>query len=84
MAKKIACQITFLPIVSKDYLSEIHHVIAMIKASKVEYNIGMLSTEIKGEKDEVFKLIKMIYDAMEERCDFSMDVKYSNVCGQKH
>ncbi len=84
MAKKIACQITFLPIVSKDYLSDIHHVITIIKTSKVEYNIGMLSTEIKGEKNEIFKLIKIIYDEMDERCDFSMEVRYSNVCGQKH
>ncbi|MGM0495182.1 MAG: hypothetical protein ACQERX_00775 [Bacillota bacterium] len=47
-------------------------------------HIDMLFTEIKGEKNELFKLIMVIYDEMDERCDFFMEVRYSNVCGQKH
>lgn len=80
--EKIAsCQISFAPIGSIDYLGEIQQVLNIIRNSGLEHDIGILSTVVRGEKIKVFKLIKDIYDNMEDACNFTMDVKISNLCG---
>lgn len=63
-----ACQITFIPVGSGDYL---------------ENTIGILSTVVRGEKNEILKLITDLYNSMDSICSFVMDIKISNLCGCK-
>jgi len=74
-------QITFTPIGSVDYLKEIDQVLAIIESSGLEIHTGILSTVVRGEKSKVIRLITDIYEALDEVCDFTMDVKISNLCG---
>ncbi len=80
--KIASCQIAFAPIESKKgYLAEIKKVLAIIKASQLESNVGLLSTTLRGNKEKIFELIKEIYDILEPDCGFVLDIKISNVCG---
>jgi len=80
--EKIAsCQISFTPIGSSDYLSEIRQVLKIIKASGLEHDVGAISTVVIGGKDRVFQLVRDIYEAMDDVCNFTIDVKISNLCG---
>lgn len=80
--EKIAtCQISFTPIVSTNYIEDINKVLDIIKSYGVDYNVGMMSTTIKGNKETLLKIINQIFNTMYEICSFTMDVKLSNVCG---
>ncbi|WP_183108711.1 YkoF family thiamine/hydroxymethylpyrimidine-binding protein [Thermohalobacter berrensis] len=81
MEKIASCEISFIPIMSKDYISDIKKVLEIIKSYNLEHNIGILSTTIRGNKDDILKLIKNIYNTMDEICSFTMDIKISNICG---
>lgn len=83
VGKIASCEISFLPVMSEDYLGDIDKVLELIKASDLEYNIGILSTTIRGNKEKIFNLIKEIYDKMDEVTTFTMDIKVSNICGCK-
>lgn len=83
VGKIASCQISFTLIGSIDYLEDIRQVLNIIGASGLKNDIGVLSTVVIGERSEVLKLIKDIYEAMDDACDFSMDVKISNLCGCK-
>jgi uncharacterized protein YqgV (UPF0045/DUF77 family) len=82
--EKIAsCEIAFMPVMSDNYLDDINKVLDIIKAYGLEYNIGILSTTIRGNKEKIFQLIKEIYDTMDEITTFTIDIKISNICGCK-
>lgn len=77
----ISCQISFSPIESADYVSEIKLVIDIIDKSGLENTVGIMSTTIRGAKARIFRLLEKIFDTMENRCSFIMDIKLSNLCG---
>ncbi len=77
----VSCQISFSPIGDADYLPEIKHVLDIIHKSGLENTVGIMSTTVRGAKSEVFKLVEKIFDTMENRCSFIMDIKLSNLCG---
>lgn len=77
----MACEISFIPIQSKDYIADIKEVLSIISDSGLVYSVGAMSTLISGEKDKLFELIKTIYNQMEAKIDFTMQLKVSNVCG---
>ncbi len=81
MEKITSCEISYIPIMSKDYINDVDRVIDIIKSYRLEYNIGILSTTIRGNKEKIFSLIKEIYDGMDEVSSFTMDIKISNICG---
>ncbi len=81
MEKIASCEVSFLPVMSKDYLGDINEVLEIIKGYDLEYNIGILSTTIRGSKENIFKLIKEIYDKMDEITTFTIDIRISNICG---
>lgn len=81
MEKIASCQISFVSIGSNDYIKEINNVLDIIKNSGLENDIGILSTVVRGEKSRVFKMIADIYEAMDNVCKFTIDVKISNLCG---
>jgi uncharacterized protein YqgV (UPF0045/DUF77 family) len=83
MEKIASCQIAFTPIMSDNYIKDIDKVLDIIKSSELEYNIGILSTTIRGKKDKILNLISNIYNTMDGICSFTMDIKISNICGCK-
>lgn len=83
MEKIASCQISFTPIISDNYINDINKVLDIIKKSNLEYNIGILSTTIRGNKEIVLNLINKVYNTMDDICSFTMDIKISNICGCK-
>jgi uncharacterized protein YqgV (UPF0045/DUF77 family) len=83
MEKIASCQITFTPIVSDNYMDDVKQVLEIINSSGLENSVGILSTFVRGEKSKVLKLITNIYETMDSRTKFSMDIKISNICGCK-
>lgn len=82
MEKIATCQIAFAPIDSRNgYNNDIKKVIEIIKSSQLEIAVGLLATTVKGNKNQIFELIKNIYNGLEHDCGFVMDIKISNVCG---
>jgi uncharacterized protein YqgV (UPF0045/DUF77 family) len=81
LEKITACQLSFTPIHSKNYLLDIEKVLDRIKDSGLEYSVGEMSTIMKGNKTKVLSLINDIYDMMSPQCSFVMDMRLSNVCG---
>ncbi|MFC1919859.1 YkoF family thiamine/hydroxymethylpyrimidine-binding protein [Chloroflexota bacterium] len=83
MGKIASCEISFVPVGTEEYLSKINQVLKIIKGSSLENTVGYLSTVVRGEKDRVLALITDIYQTMDGVCDFTMDIKLSNLCGCK-
>ena len=81
MAKIASCEVAFIPIVSKDYISDVNKVVDIIKSYGLEHSVGILSTTIRGDKTKILNLIQEIYNTMDENCGFTMDIKLSNICG---
>ncbi|HZK28937.1 MAG TPA: YkoF family thiamine/hydroxymethylpyrimidine-binding protein [Clostridia bacterium] len=79
--KIASCQVSFIPIGSLDYSREIQKAIKLIEDSGLHHDIGVMSTVVVGEKDAVLGLVADLYHAMDDVCDFTMDVRLSNVCG---
>lgn len=77
----MSCQISFCPIGSADFSSDVNRVLEVIRSSGLDHQVGVFSTVVRGEKDRVFNLTREIYQAMEKNCGFVMDVKFSNLCG---
>jgi uncharacterized protein YqgV (UPF0045/DUF77 family) len=82
MAKKImTCEIAFVPVQSHDYIAEVDAVLDIIRESGLEYNIGEMSTIIKGESYKIFALMERIYNDRYDKSKFIISVRMSNVCG---
>jgi len=81
MEKIATCQIAFTPIVSDNYMEDVKKVLDIINSSGLENSVGVLSTFVRGEKCKVLKLITDIYENMDSKTKFSMDIKISNICG---
>lgn len=81
MEKIATCQIAFTPIVSDNYMEDVNKVLDIINNSGLENSVGVLSTFVRGEKSKVLKLITDIYENMDSKTKFSMDIKISNICG---
>ncbi|MDF2520516.1 MAG: hypothetical protein K0R84_1144 [Clostridia bacterium] len=76
-----SCQLSFIPIQSESYLEDIDTVLHVITASGLEYNVGEMSTIIKGNKARILNLIDDIYERMSVKCSFVIDIRLSNTCG---
>ena len=81
LGKIAACEVSFLPIQSSGTNEHVNKVIELIEQSGLEYNVGAMSTLVRGEKDKLFKLLEEIYAKMDEECKFVITAKISNICG---
>lgn len=79
--KIISCEISFVPIQSENYLADVEEVIKLIEQSGLDYQVGIFSTTIQGEKEKIFSLLNEIFNAMESRTKFLIIAKISNLCG---
>ena len=78
----LSCQLTFCPLGSETFLDEIEEALEIIRQSGLEYEIGSMSTIVKGPGSEVLALLERIAVTMDERgCRFSMPATLSNLCG---
>ena len=82
MDQIISIQISFLPLDDLQINLSVNKVLEMIKKSGLRYRVGLLSTEVTGNKDSVMRLINEIVDYSFENAKFVIDVKISNVCGK--
>lgn len=83
MAEIASCQLSFIPIQTENYISDIDKVLGLIIDSGLEHSIGEMSTIVRGNKSEILNLISAIYDMMTDKCSFVMDIRLSNTCGCK-
>lgn len=77
----ISCEISFLPIQSKDYTSDIEEVLRIIRNYDLEITVGFMSTTLRGDARLIFSLLAEIFEKMNQRTKFTMVVKISNICG---
>ncbi len=77
----ISCEISFLPIQSKDYTSDIEEVLRIIRNYDLEITVGFMSTTLRGDARLIFNLLAEIFEKMHQRTKFTMVVKISNICG---
>jgi uncharacterized protein YqgV (UPF0045/DUF77 family) len=83
MGKIASCQISFLPVVTDNYIEDINKVLELIKSTKLECEVGTMSTTVRGDKTRILEMITKVYDNMDGKCSFVMDIKISNLCGCK-
>ena len=81
MEKIISCEISFIPIQSENYKNDVDRVIEIISSYKLEYQVGLLSTTVRGNKKIIFEMLQQISDKMYDKVKFTMVLKISNECG---
>jgi len=79
MDNQVTAELSFFPIESTDYKSEINKTIDIIRSFNLEYKIGLLSTTVRGDQTTVFKMVYKIFSTMIESGKFVLNVKYSNL-----
>ncbi len=78
----VSCQLSFIPIGNEEYLDEINKVLSLIKETGLEYNVGILSTTVRGYLKIVLDLIADINKSMSiSGCSYTMNILLSNTCG---
>ncbi len=77
----MVADVSFIPMNSPDYKSDVNKAINIIRSYKLEYEIGIISTTVRGDKDLIFKMIQRLYNEMGETCSFFLDIRLSNLCG---
>ncbi len=81
LEKTVTCQLFFLPIASESYRKDVKKVLEMIVKSGLFFKVGDVSTTVKGEKQKIMDLVSGIFDEMDPKCRFVLDLKLSNICG---
>jgi uncharacterized protein YqgV (UPF0045/DUF77 family) len=79
--RKIACQISYLPLGTENIEEKVEKILHIIRNSGLEFKVNSFATEIKGSKAEVFSLIEDIFETAETESQFVLDLKLSNICG---
>lgn len=79
MDHTISAEISFFPLQKEDFKEEINKAIEVIRSFNLEYQIGILSTTVKGEQALVFKMVYKIFSTMSESGKFVLNVKYTNI-----
>ncbi|MCK9208019.1 MAG: thiamine-binding protein [Salinivirgaceae bacterium] len=79
MEKQVTAEISFFPVQTDDYKSEINKSIEIIRGFNLEYKIGLLSTTVRGDQTLIFKMVYKVFSSMDEQCKFVLSVKYSNL-----
>ena len=81
MEKIIACQISYVPVITDRIDEKVDKILTLIENSGLEWSKCLFATEIRGPKERVFSLIQEIYEEAEAEGQFILEVKLSNVCG---
>lgn len=57
-------QFTYIPLKASDPRESIDYLLELVAQHDVEVDVNYLSTSVRGETEEVFKLIREMYDTM--------------------
>ena len=78
---KITALIRFHPFNATDVDGAVDKAIDIIKQFNLDsVDVNALSTIIKGDKEQVFKLIETLYNTLEKDYAFSLEFSLSNYC----
>ncbi len=79
---EISCEFSFYPLGDEDFVSIINRVLEIIESYNLSYEIGPMSTFVKGKDQEVLSLLAQINQEMTEaEIKYSMNITMSNTCG---
>lgn len=79
---QVSCQLSFYPLGENPYNHRIDAVIELIEAAPLQYEVGPMSTIIRGDRNEVFALLQKITETLDDDgCHFAMNAIFSNTCG---
>ncbi|KNZ43337.1 thiamine-binding protein [Acetobacterium bakii] len=81
MDQIMSCQISFIPLKNSNVNASVDQIIELIKKSNLDYRIGMMSTELRGNRELILELINTLLDYATENTQFILDVRFSNQCG---
>lgn len=63
----MTCQITYFPFGEKDTIKEVESVLELLMTFNVKADVHEMSTTVTGEEDEIFKMIRKVYDQLSEK-----------------
>jgi|LGVF01.2.fsa_nt_gb uncharacterized protein YqgV (UPF0045/DUF77 family) len=81
MDQVMNCQVSFIPLENNTINTSVNDVIELIKNSNLNYSVGTMSTELKGNRKQILKLIDTLLDYATQNTQFILDVRFSNQCG---
>lgn len=81
MDQIISCQISFIPINEGNINLSVDRILKLVETSGIEYKVGMMSTELKGERESLMQLINQMMDYALKNTKFILDIRFSNQCG---
>ena len=63
----ITCQVSYLPLSADDIYHEVSDATDIISRFDLEMEVNPLSTTIKGDLDEILKMVDSLYREMENK-----------------
>ena len=81
MEKIIACQISYVPVITDRIDEKVEKILSLIENSGLEWSTSLFATEIKGPKTLIFSLLQEIFEGAEKEGQFILEIKLSNICG---
>ncbi|MFA6403484.1 MAG: YkoF family thiamine/hydroxymethylpyrimidine-binding protein [Salinivirgaceae bacterium] len=79
MDNQVTAELSFFPLESADYKTDIGKVLEVIRSFNLEHKIGLLSTTVRGDQTTIFKMVYKIFSTMNETGKFVLSIKYSNL-----
>ena len=76
----MTCEVRFHPFGVEDVDAAVDEALELIGSFDLKMDTGPLSTVVKGTPAEVFAMLKTLYERMETRHAFTLDVTLSNYC----
>ncbi|MGI9952299.1 YkoF family thiamine/hydroxymethylpyrimidine-binding protein [Moorellaceae bacterium AZ2] len=77
----LACEVALYPLGIPHYSRIIKEALASVPPDKVHLEVGSMSTIIRGEDDEVWKAVRLLFEAAARTGDTVMVLTVSNRCG---
>lgn len=62
--KQTIAQLTYIPLYTEHPKDKVQDLIEHVAQYDLEVDINYLSTTVKGDSDEIFKMIKEVYETM--------------------
>lgn len=78
----MTCQLSFYALNTENTTAEIEQILELIEKSDLEYEIGTMSTFLRGPSNLVFDLVHDIHQLSQiSGYNYAMNVTFSNECG---
>lgn len=80
MGKIASCQIMLTPIQSDNYIETVNSALEIINEYDVTIETNAMATIVKGNINIILNMIKKLYDEIDKKSKFTLDVRFSNAC----